>query len=281
MIFNNKPIWFKVRVHLGDKYSKLKQLLLTERLNTICQRSDCPNLVTCWKKGVLSFLLLGNICTRSCPFCSIKTGQPKHLNLLEPYQIANTIKQLEIQHVVLTSVNRDDLKDLGLNLWLKTIREIKKIYNSTIETLIPDFKGQQKPIARIIKEKPEMISHNIETVPRLFQQVRLRAKYDLSLSLFKYIKTKCDIRTKTGIMLGLGETEVELINTFKDLRKAKIDILTLGQYLSPSLNHYEVKTFIKKKQFQYYKNIALNMGFLYVESNPLVRSSYNASQHIR
>ncbi|MGX7591259.1 lipoyl synthase [Candidatus Karelsulcia muelleri] len=278
---NNKPIWLKVRFNIGDKYSKLNKLLLTESLNTICQRSDCPNIGTCWKHGVLSFLLLGNICTRSCKFCSIKTGIPKKLNLLEPYKIANTIKKIEIKHVVLTSVNRDDLKDLGINLWLKTIREIKKIYNSTIETLIPDFKGQQKPIALIIKEKPEIISHNIETVPRLLKKVRIIAKYERSLSLLKFIKTKCDIRTKTGIMLGLGETEVELINTFKDIRKANIDILTLGQYLSPSLKHYEVKNFITPKKFKYYKNIALNMGFLFVESHPLVRSSYKAYKHIR
>ncbi|MGX7590406.1 lipoyl synthase [Candidatus Karelsulcia muelleri] len=281
MNFNNKPIWLKVRFNIGEKYSQINKLLVTESLNTICQRSDCPNLVTCWNNGVLSFLLLGNICTRSCHFCSIQNGTPNNLNLLEPYKIANTIKKMEIKHVVLTSVNRDDLKDLGINFWLKTIREIKKSYNSTIETLIPDFQWQQKPISLILKEKPEIISHNLETIPRFLKQVRITAKYERSLSLLKYIKTKCDIRTKTGLMLGLGETEVELLNTFQDIRKANIDILTIGQYISPSLKHYEVQTFITQKQFKYYKNIALNMGFLFVESNPLVRSSYKAYKHIR
>lgn len=280
MNFNKKPIWLKVILNIGDKYSKINNLLVKASLNTICQKSDCPNIGTCWKHGVLSFLLLGNICTRSCHFCSIKTGTPKKLKLLEPYKIANTIKQIKIKHVVLTSVNRDDLKDLGITLWLKTIREIKKISTSTIETLIPDFQGQQKPISLLLKEKPELISHNIETVPRLLKQVRSTAKYESSLSLLKYIKKTCDIRTKTGLMLGLGETEVEILNTLKDIRTANIDILTLGQYLSPSFKHYEVQNFINNKKFKYYKNIALNMGFLFVESNPLVRSSYNAYKHI-
>ncbi|MGX7592940.1 lipoyl synthase [Candidatus Karelsulcia muelleri] len=281
MNFNNKPIWLKVILNLGDKYSKINKLLVKESLNTICQRSDCPNIGTCWNNGVLSFLLLGNICTRSCHFCAIKTGTPKNLNLLEPYKLANIIKKIEIKHVVLTSVTRDDLKDLGINLWLKTIREIKKIYTSTIETLIPDFEGQQQPIALLIKDKPALISHNMETVPRLLKTVRITAKYEISLSLLKYIKNKCYIRTKTGLILGLGETEVEILNTLKDLIKAKLDILTLGQYLSPSFKHYEVQNFLNKKKFKYYKNIALNMGFFIVESNPLVRSSYKAYQHIR
>ncbi|MGX7592532.1 lipoyl synthase [Candidatus Karelsulcia muelleri] len=276
----NKPIWLKVRFPIGVKYDNINNLLLKESLNTICKSSDCPNLGTCWKNGVLSFLLLGNICTRSCKFCAIKTGKPKTIKVLEPYKIAKTVKTMEIKHVVLTSVNRDDLKDMGIKIWLKTIREIKKISTSTIEALIPDFKGHKNKIALIIKEHPEIISHNLETVPRLTKTVRIQAKYDRSLSILKYIKTKSDIRTKTGLMLGLGETEVEVINTFKDIRKSKIEILTIGQYLAPTLKHYPVQSFITPKQFQYYKNLALDMGFLYVESQPLVRSSYNAYKHI-
>ncbi|MGX7590689.1 lipoyl synthase [Candidatus Karelsulcia muelleri] len=279
-IKKNKPIWLKVRFPIGVKYEKINNLLLKESLNTICKSSDCPNIGTCWKNGVLSFLLLGNICTRSCKFCAIKTGKPKTINVLEPYKIAKTVKKMEMKHVVLTSVNRDDLKDMGIKIWIKTIREIKKISTSTIEALIPDFKGHKKNIALIIKEHPEIISHNLETVPRLTQKVCIQGKYDRSLSILKYIKTKSDIRTKTGLMLGIGETEVEVINTFKDIRKYNIDILTIGQYLPPTLKHYPVKSFITPHKFQYYKNIALDMGFLYVESNPLVRSSYNASKHI-
>ncbi|MGX7586001.1 lipoyl synthase [Candidatus Karelsulcia muelleri] len=279
-INKNKPIWLKVRFPIGGKYDNINNFLLKESLNTICKSSDCPNLGTCWKNGVLSFLLLGNICTRSCKFCAIKTGKPKKIKVLEPYKIAKTVKTMEIKHVVLTSVNRDDLKDMGIKIWLKTIREIKKISTSTIEALIPDFKGHKKKIALIIKEHPEIISHNLETVPRLTKTVRIQAKYDRSLSILKYIKTKSDIRTKTGIMLGLGETEVEVINTFKDIRKAKIEILTIGQYIAPTLTHYPVQSFITPQKFKYYQNIALDMGFLYVESNPLVRSSYNAYKHI-
>ncbi len=279
-INKKKPIWLKVRFPIVKKYDNINNLLLKERLNTICKSSDCPNLGTCWKNGVLSFLLLGNICTRSCKFCAIKTGKPKKINVLEPYKIAKTVKKMEIKHVVLTSVNRDDLKDMGIKIWIKTIREIKKISITTIEALIPDFKGHKKKIALIINEHPEIISHNLETVPRLTKKVRIQGKYDRSLSILKYIKTKSDIRTKTGIMLGLGETEVEVINTFKDIRKANIDILTIGQYLAPTLKHYPVKKFITPQKFKYYKNIALDMGFFYVESNSFVRSSYNAYQHI-
>ncbi|MGX7592394.1 lipoyl synthase [Candidatus Karelsulcia muelleri] len=270
----------KVRFTMVVKYDYINNLLLKESLKTICQSSYCPNIGTCWKNGVLSFLLLGNLCTRSCKFCAIKTGKPKKINMLEPYKVAKTVKIIEMKHVVLTSVNRDDLKDMGIKIWIQTIREIKKISNSSIETLIPDFKGHKNKIARIIKEHPEIISHNIETVPRLTQKVRIQAKYERSLSILKYIKKTSDIRTKTGMMLGLGETEVEVINTFKDIRKANIDILTIGQYLSPTLKHYPVKSFITPQKFKYYKNLALDMGFLYVESNPLVRSSYKAYKHI-
>ncbi|MGX7593404.1 lipoyl synthase [Candidatus Karelsulcia muelleri] len=278
-IYKNN-IKLKVRFPIGGKSDSINNLLLKESLNTICKSSYCPNIGTCWKNGVLSFLLLGNICTRSCNFCAIKTGNPKQINMLEPYKIANTVKRMEIKHVVLTSVNRDDLKDMGIKIWIQTIREIKQISTSSIEALIPDFKGHKKQLALIIKEHPEIISHNIETVPRLTKKVRIQAKYERSLSLLKYIKKTSDIRTKTGLMLGLGETEVEVINTFKDIRKANIDILTIGQYLAPTLKHYPVKNFLTPKKFKYYKNIALDMGFLFVESNPLVRSSYKAYKHI-
>ncbi|BAO66322.1 lipoyl synthase [Candidatus Karelsulcia muelleri] len=280
-IYFYKPKWLRVKFPIGKKYNKILKLSNDKNLNTICKSGSCPNIAECWGKGVATFMILGNICTRSCKFCGVKTGKPKKIYFEEPKKVAHSIKIMRIKHAVITSVDRDDLKDMGAIIWGKTIKAIRNInYKITLETLIPDFKGREDLINIIINEKPEVISHNIETVRRLTKKVRVQAKYDRSINVLKYIKIKSNIRTKTGLMLGLGETEEEVIQTLKDSINAKIDIITIGQYLSPSIKHLPVKNFIHPYLFKKYKNLALDMGFLYVESGPLIRSSYNAYKHV-
>ncbi|WP_185858664.1 lipoyl synthase [Blattabacterium cuenoti] len=278
-----KPNWIKVKLPIGKNYHELQKLVYLHKLNTICQSASCPNIGECWGKGVATFMILGNICTRSCRFCGVKTGRPEKVDREEPKKVAESIKILKIKHAVLTSVNRDDLKDMGVSLWVETIREIRYLNPSiTIETLIPDFKGNKNIIDEIINIKPEVISHNMETVSRLTKKIRIQAKYDRSLKVLQYIKEKNkNIRTKTGLMLGLGETKQEIIETMKDIRKAKVNILTIGQYLQPSLNHYPVHFFVFPEQFVELEKIGLKMGFKYVESGPLVRSSYHAERHVK
>lgn len=278
-----KPSWIKVKLPMGGEYNKLQRLVSTHKLNTICQSASCPNIAECWGKGVATFMILGNICTRSCKFCGVKTGRPKKIDWEEPKKVAESIKILNVKHAVLTSVNRDDLKDMGSSIWVETINEIR-VFNPyvTIETLIPDFKGEKKIIDKIINVKPEVISHNLETVPRLTKEVRVQAKYNRSIKVLQYIKDKNNnIRTKTGIMLGLGETREEVIKTMEDIKMSKVDILTIGQYLQPSLKHYPVHSFIDPEQFKEFRYIGLKMGFKYVESGPLVRSSYHADKHVK
>lgn len=278
---NFKPKWLRVKFPIGDKYNNIYKISNSNNLNTICKSGSCPNIAECWEQGVATFMILGNICTRSCKFCGVKTGKPNKIDFYEPKKIANNIKIMKIKHAVITSVDRDDLKDMGAMIWGKTIKAIKNINDKiSLETLIPDFKGRKDLINIIVNEKPEVISHNIETVRRLTKKVRTQAKYDRSINVLKYIKLISNIRTKTGIMLGLGETEEEVIQTLKDSRNANIDIITIGQYLSPSIKHFYVKKFIPPYIFKKYENIALDMGFRYVESGPLVRSSYNAYKHI-
>ncbi|WP_185850524.1 lipoyl synthase [Blattabacterium cuenoti] len=278
-----KPSWIKVKLPMGGEYNKLQRLVSTHKLNTICQSASCPNIAECWGKGVATFMILGNICTRSCKFCGVKTGRPEKIDWEEPKKVAESIKILNVKHAVLTSVNRDDLKDMGVSLWVETINEIR-FFNPhvTIETLIPDFKGEKKIIEKIINVKPEVISHNLETVPRLTKKVRVQAKYNRSIEVLQYIKNRNNnIRTKTGIMLGLGETIEEVIRTMEDIKMSKVDILTIGQYLQPSLKHYPVHSFIHPEQFKELRYIGLKMGFKYVESGPLVRSSYHADKHVK
>ncbi|WP_185855642.1 lipoyl synthase [Blattabacterium cuenoti] len=280
---NIKPKWIKVKLPIGENYKKLKKLVTTHKLNTICQSASCPNIGECWGKGVATFMILGNICTRSCKFCGVKTGRPGKLDLEEPKKVAKSIKILQIKHAVITSVNRDDLKDMGSSIWIETIK-MTRFLNPyvTIEALIPDFKGEKNIIDKIIDTNPEVISHNIETVNRLTKVIRVQAKYDRSLKVLQYIKDKNrNIRTKTGFMLGLGEKQEEIIETMKDIKKSKVDILTIGQYLQPSLNHYPVHNFILPEKFQELKIIGIKMGFKYVESGPLVRSSYHAEKHVK
>jgi len=235
----------------------------------------------CWTEGTATFMILGNICTRSCGFCGVKTGRPETVDWEEPEKVARSIKLMNIKHAVITSVDRDDLKDGGSIIWKETINAIRRANpETTLETLIPDFQANHNNIDRILEVKPEVISHNLETVRRLTREVRIQAKYDRSLEVLLYLKNQGQRRTKSGIMLGLGETEEEIIETMQDLAKAKVDILTMGQYLQPSKNHLPVKEFIRPEQFDTYKEIGLKMGFKYVESGALVRSSYKAQRHL-
>jgi len=276
-----KPKWLRVKLPVGKKYTELRGLVSKYKLNTICTSGSCPNMGECWGEGTATFMILGNICTRSCGFCGVKTGRPETVEWDEPEKVAQSIKLMGIKHAVITSVDRDDLKDGGSIIWDETIQAIRRANpNTTLETLIPDFQGNEKNIDRLIKAAPEVISHNLETVRRLTREVRIQAKYDRSLAVLKYLKDKGQPRTKSGIMLGLGETEAEVIETLRDLSEVKVDIVTIGQYLQPTKKHLPVKEFIKPEQFEFYKKIGLELGFRHVESGALVRSSYKAQKHL-
>ena len=250
-------------------------------LNTVCREANCPNRGECYNRGTATFMILGNICTRSCGFCGVKTGKPESVEWDEPEKVARSIHLMKIKHAVITSVDRDDLKDGGSIIWAETVDAIRRTNPATtLETLIPDFRGIKTNIDRIIAVAPEVISHNVETVRRLTREVRIQAQYDRSLEVLEYIKDSGQQRTKSGIMLGLGEKEEEVIETLNDLQKAKVDIVTIGQYLQPSKQHLPVHEFIKPEQFEYYKKIGLDLGFKYVESGALVRSSYRAEKHL-
>lgn len=274
-----KPKWLRVKLPVGKKYTELRGLVDKYKLNTICTSGSCPNMGECWGEGTATFMILGNICTRSCGFCGVKTGRPDTVEWDEPEKVARSIKIMGIKHAVITSVDRDDLKDGGSIIWAETVDAIRRANpNTTLETLIPDFQGNTKQIDRIIEVHPEVVSHNMETVRRLTREVRIQAKYDRSLGVLKYLKEN-GMRTKTGLMLGLGEKEEEVIQTMKDLREVNCDIITIGQYLQPTKNHLPVKEFITPEQFKKYETIGLEMGFMYVESGALVRSSYKAHKH--
>jgi len=276
-----KPKWLRVKLPVGKKYTELRTLVDKYKLNTICTSGSCPNMGECWTEGTATFMILGNICTRSCGFCGVKTGRPENVDWEEPEKVARSIKLMEIKHAVITSVDRDDIKDGGSIIWAETINAIRRANpTTTLETLIPDFQGNKTNVDRILAVAPEVISHNLETVRRLTREVRIQAKYDRSLEVLKYMKDQGQQRTKSGIMLGLGETEDEVMETMQDLANAKVDILTIGQYLQPSKNHLPVKEFITPEQFEKYKSIGLDMGFKYVESGALVRSSYRAQKHL-
>ena len=277
-----KPKWLRVKLPIGDKYTQLRNLVDKYNLHTICTSGSCPNMGECWGEGTATFMILGNICTRSCKFCGVKTGRPGPVDWGEPEKVAKSIQIMEIKHAVLTSVDRDDLKDdMGSKLWVKTIEKVRE-YNPeiTIEALIPDFQGIHEHIDRLINIKPEVISHNIETVRRLTKQVRIQAKYDRSLEVLKYLKDAGQRRTKSGIMLGLGEFKEEVIETMNELKEAKVDVITIGQYLQPSKKHLQVERFVTPEEFEEFEEIGLKMGFRHVESSALVRSSYRAQRHI-
>jgi len=276
-----KPDWLRVKLPVGKKYTDLRSLVDKYKLNTICTSGSCPNMGECWGEGTATFMILGNICTRSCGFCGVKTGKPETVEWDEPEKVARSIYLMKIKHAVITSVDRDDLKDGGSIIWAETVDAIRRTNpNTTLETLIPDFRGIKTNIDRLIEVAPEVISHNLETVRRLTREVRIQAQYDRSLEVLSYIKDSGQQRTKSGIMLGLGEKEEEVIETLHDLHKAKVDIITIGQYLQPSKQHLPVHEFITPAQFEKYKKIGLELGFKYVESGALVRSSYRAEKHL-
>jgi lipoic acid synthetase len=276
-----KPEWLRVKLPVGKKYTDLRGLVDKYKLNTICTSGSCPNMGECWGEGTATFMILGNICTRSCGFCGVKTGKPEQVEWDEPEKVARSIHLMKIKHAVITSVDRDDLKDGGSIIWAETVEAIRRANpNTTLETLIPDFRGDKKNIDRILAVAPEVISHNLETVRRLTREVRIQAQYDRSLEVLSYLKNSGQKRTKSGIMLGLGEKEEEVIETLQDLYKAGVDIVTIGQYLQPSKKHLPVHEFITPVQFDKYKKIGLELGFKYVESGALVRSSYRAEKHL-
>ena len=275
-----KPDWLKVKLPTGKVYKQVKTLVKEKSLHTICESGHCPNIGECWGEGTATFMILGNICTRSCGFCSVATGRPLPADYSEPKKVAESIRLMKVKHAVITSVDRDDLQDGGAEIWAMTINEIRNISpTTTLETLIPDFKANTNQIQKIIEVKPEIVSHNLETVRRLTKKVRIQAKYDRSLKTLQILK-EGGMKTKSGIMLGLGETENEIIETMHDLREVGVSVLTMGQYLQPTTKHLEVVEFIEPQQFQKLKEIGLEMKFRFVESGPLVRSSYHAEKHL-
>ena len=281
VLHKKKPEWIRVKLPTGKKYTELRGLVENYKLNTICTSGSCPNMGECWAEGTATFMILGNICTRSCAFCGVQTGRPSAVDWAEPEKVANSIKIMKIKHAVITSVDRDDLKDMGSIIWAETVNAIRRINpNTTLETLIPDFQGNTRNLDRIIEVAPEVVSHNVETVSRLTRKVRVQAKYKTSLDVLRYLKDQGINRTKSGIMLGLGEREEEVLETLNDLREAKVDVVTIGQYLQPSKNHLPVHSFVTPDQFKTYETYALDLGFRHVESGPLVRSSYKAHKHI-
>ncbi len=275
-----KPDWLKVKLPTGDAYKKVKTITKAYSLHTICESGNCPNMGECWGAGTATFMILGNICTRSCGFCNVMTGKPLPVDFKEPSRVAESIRLMKIKHAVITSVDRDELKDGGASLWVETINEIRrKSPNTTMETLIPDFKGKEEDIKKIINVAPEIVSHNLETVRRLTKKVRIQAKYDRSLYTLKVLH-EGGMKTKSGIMLGLGEKEEEIFETMSDLREVGVSVLTLGQYLQPTKKHLPVIEYISPKKFNFLKEKGFDYGFKYVESGPLVRSSYRAEKHL-
>jgi lipoic acid synthetase len=275
-----KPDWLRVKLPIGQSYKHVRGLVDTHKLHTICESGNCPNMGECWGEGTATFMILGNICTRSCGFCAVATGRPEPVDWDEPQRVAEAIFLMKVKHAVVTSVDRDELKDGGSIIWNNTIKAIKALNpNTTLETLIPDFRGIEEQIERIIEAAPEVVSHNMETVERLTKQVRIQAKYRRSLEVLRLLK-QGGMRTKTGIMLGLGETKEEVIQTMHDLRAVDCDVLTIGQYLQPTVKHLSVNRFVHPNEFAELREIGYEIGFDYVESGPLVRSSYHSEKHV-
>ncbi len=275
-----KPKWLRVKLPTGANYKMVRGLVEKHNLHTICESGNCPNMGECWGAGTATFMILGNVCTRSCGFCSVSTGKPAEADAFEPAKVAQSVKLMEVKHAVITSVDRDDLPDGGSEIWAMTVRSIRrKSPGTTLETLIPDFAGNWENLQRIIDVAPEIVSHNLETVRRLTKEVRIQAKYDRSLEVLRRLK-KGGMKTKSGVMLGLGESWEEILETMDDLRAVEVDVLTLGQYLQPTAKHLPVAEFITPEKFEELRVIGLEKGFGYVESGPLVRSSYHAEKHL-
>lgn len=275
-----KPKWLRVKLPTGKEYLKVREIVSEHKLHTICESGNCPNMGECWGEGTATFMILGNICTRSCGFCAVATGRPDAVDPFEPARVAKSVKLMGVKHCVITSVDRDDLVDGGSEIWAQTVRAVRRASpETTMETLIPDFRGEWENLKRIIDVAPEIVSHNLETVRRLTKAVRIQAKYDRSLEVLRRLK-QGGMRTKSGIMVGLGESDEEVLETMDDLRSVDVDVLTVGQYLQPTMKHLPVKSFITPETFARYKEIGLEKGFRYVESGPLVRSSYHAEKHL-
>jgi lipoic acid synthetase len=275
-----KPNWLRVKLPIGESYKHVRGLVDDHKLHTICESGNCPNMGECWGEGTATFMILGNICTRSCGFCAVATGRPDAVDWDEPQRVAEAIHLMKVKHAVLTSVDRDELKDGGSIIWYNTIKAVKSLNPATtLETLIPDFRGITDQIQRIIDAAPDVVSHNLETVERITRQVRIQAKYHRSLEVLKTLK-QGGMRTKTGIMLGLGETKEEVIQSMKDLVAVGTDVLTLGQYLQPTKKHLPVQRFVHPDEFAELREIGYSIGFDYVESGPLVRSSYHSEKHV-
>tara|TARA_B110000908_G_C10147588_1_gene399774 strand:- start:177 stop:1049 length:873 start_codon:yes stop_codon:yes gene_type:complete len=276
-----KPEWLKIQLPKGKKATDVRKNIKEHNLHTICESGNCPNQGECWGEKTATLMILGNVCTRSCQFCNVETGKPEAVDIMEPLRVAESVKLMGLKHAVITSVDRDDLIDGGSKVWAATIRMIRKLNPEiTMETLIPDFQGKWENLQQIIDAAPEVVSHNLETVERLSREVRIQAKYDRSLEVLDRLKKGGVKRTKSGLMLGLGETDEEIIETMKRLRAVDCDVLTLGQYLQPTKKHLDVKEYIHPDKFASLKEIALELGFKVVESGPLVRSSYHAERHV-
>lgn len=281
LTFAPKPPWLRVRLPSGENYRFVRQVIDENRLHTVCESAHCPNMGECWGAGTATLMILGNICTRSCGFCAVLTGRPTELDWEEPQRVARAVELMKLKHCVITSVNRDELKDGGAEIWARTIRAIKeRCPGTTIEVLLPDFKGNWEALYRVLEEKPDVVSHNMETVKRLYRRVRPQARYERSLEFIRRTK-EAGFRTKSGAMLGLGETKEEVLELMQDLLDHGCDVLTLGQYLRPTEAHLPVERFLTPEEFEAYREIGLEMGFDYVESGPLVRSSYHSERHVK
>lgn len=275
-----KPDWLRVKLPIGEDYKHIRNLVDAHKLHTICESGNCPNMGECWGEGTATFMILGNICTRSCGFCAVATGRPLAIDWDEPQRVAEAIHLMKVKHAVITSVDRDEIKDGGSIIWYNTIRAVQALNpDTTMETLIPDFKAEEENIRRIINAAPDVVSHNIETVERLTRTVRIQAKYWRSMETLRILK-KGGMRTKSGIMLGLGEAKEEVVQTMNDLRESDVDVITIGQYLQPSKKHLPVNRFVHPDEFAEFREIGYSLGFDYVESGPLVRSSYHSDKHV-
>ena len=277
---NRKPAWLKVRLPQGRNYQDVREIIDQHKLHTVCESARCPNVGECWSRRTATFMILGNICTRSCGFCAVKTGRPTELDLEEPYRVAEAVARLNLRHAVITSVNRDELKDGGAGIFAETIRQIRlRVPGCRVEVLTPDFKGDEEALDIIVEAAPDVFNHNVETVPRLYRTVRPQAKYDRSLYVLDYMK-RHGLITKSGLMVGIGERPEEVIEVLRDLRRAGVDIVTIGQYLQPTPEHLPIDRYVTPEEFRWYREEGLAMGFAHVESGPLVRSSYHADEQV-
>jgi lipoic acid synthetase len=278
---NRRPEWLKVRFSVNENFQNLKEIVNSNELHTVCQEARCPNQGECWGRGTATLMILGDVCTRSCGFCAVKTGRPPIYDKNEPYRVAEAVRKMNLKHVVITSVNRDELPDQGAAVWAQTIREIRNASPGTsIEVLIPDFKGEFEPLKMVIDAHPEILSHNIETVPSLYRRVRPQAKYERSLELLR-ISKEHGMTTKSGIMVGLGETFEQVLDVLRDGRSVDLDIFNIGQYLQPTKSHLPVERFVHPDEFAEYKKFGMSIGYKHVESGPLVRSSYHAEEQVQ